>query len=638
MPSVTASPSRRVQELLALCFSVSFSISSPSFVLCALFLGNFPKYFESVEVEGSQDLQSLATELAICLDSFSDKVASKATDDELENDEVENHELENDVIQVLAEISKLLSSPETDQAVIDALSFVLPQVISKFTILSSRCLELVEEIVDRFVEACSPRDMLPVLCEALHDARCSPSPSICCTPLLHGLSKVFNLVQRRHYEHLKVAVPIVLKALKDISLETDVQVEDVFDKALGIAVSIRDVSSKLRNEEDTKVRCLLGLYVIQMTAILSVSIRDKVASCVPLVMQFEPFLIYCGLTYLGLITGNDTEKLTSMVAGGDDDDDDDDDFISYFPDIKLGASLLFIWAKISPNDAEDASAALRKDVDELQSNPVKRWEAYGMLKYILSSGVLLWEFKRHAIEFLLDLTKGLAHNILLIDLYTVQVYQHSKCLISIFQAVTVAIMYAPDAGVRTKTFEALKRILSDIPTPERFDILRALVTNSQSSSMRAILLGLVKDNMRKISVQATDCATVDTHVMELVELVLRPPQGGPPLLPDQSDAVLAALNLYRFALLFESRDKTIEGEAAEEKSRGGSEVLSKKNLETALKEWLLPLRLVVSCIIAENLKEDDSHESELGDVSLLNTIEYVLYLCIELVEGRLKRH
>lgn len=42
-----------------------------------------------------------------------------------------------------------------------------------------------------------------------------------------------------------MAVPIVLNVLKDMSLEPDVQVEDVFDKALGIAVSIRDVSLKL---------------------------------------------------------------------------------------------------------------------------------------------------------------------------------------------------------------------------------------------------------------------------------------------------------------------------------------------------------------------------------------------------------
>ncbi|XP_010453139.1 PREDICTED: aberrant root formation protein 4-like isoform X1 [Camelina sativa] len=586
---VTASPSRRVRELLALCFS-------------------------SGEVGGGfKDLESLVKELVSYLNCLS-----------------ENDELENDVIEVLDEILKVVSSPQVDQEVIDELSFQLPKVTSKFADLSSRCLQLVEEIVDRFVEACNPRDMLSILCEALDAARCSLSPSSCSTPLLHGLSKVFISIQRRHFEQLKVAVPVVLNALKDISLEKDVQVEDLFDKAVGIAFSIRDVSSKLKNEEEVKVRCLLGFYVIQITAILSVSIRDKAVSCVPLVMQLEPFLTYCGLTHLGLITGSDTEKLLSTVAG------DDDDFVNSFPDIKLGASLLLIWAKISQEVGEATNAALGSDVDELQSNPVKRWQAYGILKYILSSGDLLWAFKRHTIEFLLDITKGVSStqgNDEKIDCshYTPSIY-------AALQAVTLVIMYAPDADLRKKTFEALKRILSDIPAPQRFHVLRALVTNSQSSPMTAILLGLFKDSMSSSSLQGTDCAAADMLVIELVELVLRPPKGGPPLLPDQSDAVLAALNLYRFALLFNPGGKITENEARKERSRVSSEVLSKKNLEKAYKEWLLPLRTVVSCSIAENAKEDHGHESSFDSVCLLNLIESVLYRCIELVEEKLTSH
>lgn len=172
-------------------------------------------------------------------------------------------------------------------------------------------------------------------------------------------------------------------------------------------------------------------FGLVLQAIISVSIRDKAASCIPLVIQLEPFLTSCGLTHLGLITGNDTEKLMSTVAGGYSQYSktllpdfsitricsritclmvvkwtDDDEFITSFPDISLGASLLFICAKISHEVAEAANAVLGSVVDELQNNPVKRWQAYGMLKYILSSGDLLWEFKRHAIEFLLDITKG----------------------------------------------------------------------------------------------------------------------------------------------------------------------------------------------------------------------------------------
>ncbi|XP_018448693.1 aberrant root formation protein 4-like [Raphanus sativus] len=243
------------------------------------------------------------------------------------------------------------------------------KVISKFAGLSSKCLELVEAIVDRFVEACNPRDMLSVLCEALDAARVSLSLSTSSTPLLHGLSKVFISVRGRHYEQLKVAVPIVLNVLKDMSLEPNMQVEGLFDKALGIAVSIKDVASKLVRKKAQKSVVLLGLYVMQITAVLSVSIKDKVDSGVPLVMQLKPLLAYCGLTHLGLITGNDADRLTSTVSK---DDDGDDDFLNSFHDINLGASLLFVWGRISPEFADVAS-----DVNELQSEH-KQLASYGL--------------------------------------------------------------------------------------------------------------------------------------------------------------------------------------------------------------------------------------------------------------------
>lgn len=66
--------------------------------------------------------------------------------------------------------------------------------------------------------------------------------------------------------------------------------------------------------------------------------------------------------------------------------------------------------------------------------------------------------------------------------------------------------------------------------------------------------------------------------------------------------------------------------------------MSKKNLEKAYKEWLLPLRNVVSCSIAEKLKEDADQESSLDTGCLLVPLESVLYRCIELVEEKLKSH
>ncbi|CAH8281833.1 unnamed protein product [Eruca vesicaria subsp. sativa] len=584
MSAAIGSYSRRVRELLDLSLS-------------------------SVEVGESQDLESLVSELVDCLNSLSENLASNASDDdEHENDVTLNgrdDDHENDVIQVLDEILKFLSSPRVNQDVIDALSFVLPKVISKFAGLSSKCLELVEVIVDWFVEACNPRDMLSVLCEALDTARVSLSLSSSSTPLLHGLSKVLISVRRRHYEQLKVAVPVVLNVLKDMSLEPNMQVEGLFDKALAIAVSIKDVALKLEKEEGTKVRCLLGLYLMQITAVLSVSMKDKVDSGVPLVMQLKPLLAYCGLTHLGLITESDTERLLSTVSK----DDDEDDVLNSFRDINLGASLLFIWARISSQIADAAN-----DVNELQSNPVKRWQAYGMLKYILASGDLLWEFKKHTVEVLLEIVKGVTPSQCNEQ---VDCSQYTTSIYAALQAVTLVIMYAPDTDLRKKTFETLKRIISDIPVPQRFDVLKALITNSQSSTMRGILLDQVKNNMSTSSLQATDC---ETHVTELVELVLKPPHGGPPLFPDQSDEVMAALNLYRFALLNDSKG-----------------FLSKKTMERDYKGWLLPLRTIVSGSIAENHREkDQDQESSHEILCILNRIESLLYWCIELVEERLK--
>lgn len=79
------------------------------------------------------------------------------------------------------------------------------------------------------------------------------------------LVSVFTSIQRRHYEQLKVAVPVVLNVLKDISLETNAQVEALFDNALGIAFSMREVSSKLVCK---CVRLAIGIFPKSLPKVL----------------------------------------------------------------------------------------------------------------------------------------------------------------------------------------------------------------------------------------------------------------------------------------------------------------------------------------------------------------------------------
>ncbi|KAL7187291.1 hypothetical protein ACSBR1_037368 [Camellia fascicularis] len=80
---------------------------------------------------------------------------------------------------------------------------------------------------------------------------------------------------------------------------------------------------------------------------------------------------------------------------------------------------------------------------------------------------------------------------------------------------------------------------------------------------------------------------------------------------DALKKVLSAVNLYRFILMKESTGNT-----------NYTGVLSKKNLQKAYNEWLLPLRTLVTGIVAENKKDYD--RLAMDTVCVLNPVELVL--------------
>ncbi|XP_057959462.1 aberrant root formation protein 4 isoform X2 [Malania oleifera] len=551
-------------------------------------------YSGAIGGEDFRQSETILSELVDFLHSISDAVISDPC----------NGESKNNAHEVLVEIYRHLCSPSLDQNILDGLSFELPKAVAKFAGVDCSCMKIVDSIIDRFIEYCSPRDMLSILCEALD----SPNKT------------------------LEVRVPSyftpILKGLSKESFGGDADTEDLFDRAIGIANSIQAICLKLEGKLNEKLRALLGLYVLQIMALLSFSIRDEVSIWLPLVSQLSHFFPYCSLSYLGFITGSDVDKLISIVLG-----EDEDDYMSCFSHVKHGAALAVVWGHIAGEVAEAAEENLALVKDELRCNQTKRWEAVGMLKHVLASFNLPWELKKHAINFLLGIVDG---NISQIDNHT----DCSSYMPSIFaglEAVEMVIMYSPEAELRKNAFVALKRVLADIPSCPKFDILKALITNSDSSSMIAILVDCVKEELRscqRILMGDNDHLLEEnkafqtrgfwsTDVLELVELVLRPPKGGPPSLPQQSDGVLSALNLYRFVLITESSGRT-----------NYTGVLSKNNLHKAYNEWLLPLRTLVTGIVAENRQDFDQIASD--PVCGLNPVEIVLYRCIELVEEKLK--
>ncbi|MCE3051508.1 hypothetical protein HAX54_050023 [Datura stramonium] len=63
-------------------------------------------------------------------------------------------------------------------------------------------------------------------------------------------------------------------------------------------------------------------------------------------------------------------------------------------------------------------------------------------------------------------------------------------------------------------------------------------------------------------------------------------------------------------------------------------ILSIGDIARAYSEWLLPLRTLVTGVVAENQQDHDQLASD--TICALNPIELVLYRCIELVEDNLK--
>ncbi|XP_062082842.1 aberrant root formation protein 4 [Humulus lupulus] len=567
----------------------------------------------SIEAGGEpEQSQKLVSDLISFLNSVSDEAVS----------DPDNENAKNKAFDVLSQLHQYVCSPSLNEATVDALSFELPKAASRFGGVSDKCLVIAGEVIDRFVSLCSPREMLPILCEALDSPSEMISGSSYFVPLLAGLSKVLISIQRRHFEQLKTAIPIVLKVLKVVSSELDndcTELKDLYDGALSIANSVHSVCVKLEGSVNEKIRALLGLYVLQIMALASFNGNFKVSSSQYLVAQLSSFLPYCGLSYLGLITGSDVDRMISTAFG-----EDVDEYVSCLSYVKHGAALSVIWGHIS----DVAVTAAKEDLGvlqvELQNDRMKRWDAIGMLKHILNSLSVPWESKKCAINILICITES--NNSQKCDEEQADNTSYMPNLYSALQAVQKVIMFAPDSELRRHAFNAFKRILADVPTSQRFDILKALITNSESPSMIAILLDIVKGEMHKDRENKAHPLSPfwSASVLELVELVLRPPKGGPPPLPEHGDAVLSALNFYRFVLITESTGKT-----------NYTGVVFKNNLEKAYNEWLLPLRTLVSGIVAEN--EGDHDEMTVDILCSLNPIELVLYRCIELVEEKLKQ-
>lgn len=529
----------------------------------------------------------------------------------------------------LVEVDQFIASPESDQTVVDAISLELPKVAIKFACVSEKCELVAGNIIEHLVDRCSPRDLLPILCEALDTHLNVSKEPVHYVLLLNGISKVLLNIQRRQIEQVKTSLPVVLEAVLILSSDSNESergsLPELFHAACRIGTSIQKICDKLEGRRE-ELCGILGLYALQIIALISRSnLSHEISDCVPLILEFKQFLKFCGLSYCDLITGRCLELISSTVSQGDVDE-----FMPVFTLVMDGASLAVIWDLISDQVSEADRQQLNITLSEIRDDPDKKWQVVSMLKSSLSPIHYSWEINLRSVELLLKIIDGSdlkeSHDSL-IDL--------SSRMVSIFAVlknIERIIMCAPDGSSRKKVFGALKKVVSNLPSAGRFDILTALVTNSDSPSMMAIYIDLFKEEINKKYLQEKISSVDDTRkvlnesdsspfwsprVFDVVELVLKPPNGGPPPLPDHFEPVLSALNLYRFIFILESSGGTNQ-----------TGVLSENMLRKAYSDWLLPLKTLIMRVQSENANEDI--------ICALAPIQLVLHRCIELVEEKLR--
>ncbi|CAO2816903.1 unnamed protein product [Amaranthus hypochondriacus] len=593
----------------------------------------------SAEQEISTDSSSLLLPIQRCLESFSKAVEAgdsrqseefiSELDEYLDSNfhpafsDPNDEEMQRNCVLAINHICSFLKNPSLDQAIVDALSFELPKVVAKLAGTSQRCSDVVDSIINHFIIKCSPRDMISVFSEALDlYGKTTDSPGYV-SAILRGFSIALLSLKRRQVEQIKVALPILLKSVKAAVIDVDdrdIDSENLFEGAICIADSILEICKKLEVGTNGQLCGLLRLYVLEMMTAVSIITRDNVSSHLSVVKRLSSFFTYCGLSYADLLTDYGADPLINLKC------DETDDLMDCFGYVKHGAVLSVIWGHISDEVAQAAGQDESILKDELRSTQSRRWLAFGMMKYIFSLSNLPCVLKKHAADFLLVITENCDQQDMDEDMICSIFTPH---VMSTLQAIISVITDAPDAELRKTAFAALKRILADNPSSLRLDMMHVLIKTSTSSSMVALLLDCIRENLREDYIKLREERVLSSSstfwsdsILDLVEFVLLPPDGGPPSLPEQCDKVNSALNLYRYVLITEKTGKT-----------NYTGVLSKDNLEKAYNKWFLPLKALL-------IHKEDTIAFQGPAIDMfcgLNPVNFVLFRCIELVKENIKQ-
>ncbi|KAI5062897.1 hypothetical protein GOP47_0021444 [Adiantum capillus-veneris] len=532
-----------------------------------------------------------------------------------------------DVETILAEAKAQLDpfSP-AGQEMLDVVGIYLPSILVKFTVIThGRCREFAETLMNSLSENCDPRDMFTAYMEALHSYSVSESLGLC-PILLDGLSKILTRIRRRRAEYFKESVPGLLK-VAGVAADTD-DMWRILDRVVHIVLVLLDtVAHEEVTEQKQRLHETLGIFILLLLARLSgFEQLDRASAVESLLLQLARLLSRCGLADVDLITGSFLGQVKHSFT---EDLVNEDSFIR---ETRQGANIAVWWRFCFDKAALQNQEAVTSVIGGLRGSRHAFVSALSSVLMLLSSTEKTGKKVEMSIDLLtliLELgTAPSADTLLQIHLESLEDDEFLE-LTNLLQMVQNVVVFSPRSRTRQDAYSVLVNIIRKVlPAVERFKALKHLILQCEHSSMVSLLLYVVKEEVATALLSERNFKGqpfASEQVLELLDFILRPPSGGPPDLPAQIDAVLSALNLYRFLLIKEASGNS-----------NCTGILSYVRLDEACLKWFQPLRTFLEGFKC-SFSADDPEVTASVLLSISN-IEGVLYRCIELAESRLKEH
>ncbi|OAE28428.1 hypothetical protein AXG93_115s1170 [Marchantia polymorpha subsp. ruderalis] len=496
----------------------------------------------------------------------------------------------------------------------------LLEVVVQYAGISEGCEANINTLIANMAASCDPREMFTIFFEVIN-IYTKPRTLHLCIPLLHGLSIVFPRIRRRQVEFFKEAIPGLLEVgraaleVKGATGENDSDDEVSESRAQQIPhYRVPDnIPSKLVEKLVNLGKTMREVYTGDSLASCSTS---AIEGGVPeIVMEVMNLLSSSNLFVKEILTTRKLEEILDRYS-----DEDEDQILRTRFEATVGAALAVYWYIFNKD-----SSTVTLVFDFLKSQ-VENSGRQGVSYVINMASILLvplgWNqdvsFQQKGVTLLtsiLEVLKTISNTS-----HTVQPDDSSIYIMPALKRIQDLVVHTANTKLRREAYALLIKVslllncvkdevVSAWPPVVDLPIQRGSDGLSTSASAETFTEGM------------TLSPFVNSQVLQFIQCVLRTRDGDLAELPRNIDAVVSALNLYRFLLIRESSGNT-----------NYTQVLGHDELVKGRTYWLLPIR-EQALSVRSVLERVDSETDSSADMMLaIDCLQSVLYRCLEIVE------